>query len=60
MNGVLKLINLLADILNYLVEEYRKSKAQASTDRIDADPAGEFLRRFKRIKDSSNSSSKPS
>ena len=60
MNGVLKLINLLADLLTFLVEAFRKEKAQASADRIDADPAGEFLRRFKRIKDSSNSSSKPS
>lgn len=59
MNGVLKLINGLADVLNYLVEEYRKRKAQVSADRIDADPAGEFLHRFKRTKDS-NSSSKPS
>lgn len=59
MNGVLKLITLLADLLTFLVEAYRKEKAQASADRIDADPAGEFLRRFKRAQDS-NSSSKPS
>lgn len=59
MNGVLKLITLLVDLLTFLVEAYRKEKAQASADRIDADPAGEFLRRFKRTQDS-NSSSKPS
>lgn len=59
MNGVLKLITLLADLLTFLVETFRKEKTQASADRIDADPAGEFLRRFKRTPDS-NPSSKPS
>lgn len=59
MNGVLKLISVLADLLVFIVERVQERKAQASADRIDADPAGEFLRRFKRAQDS-NSSSKPS
>lgn len=56
MNGVLKLITLLADLISLYIESYRKEKAQASADRIDADPAGEFMRRFKRSQDSNSGS----
>lgn len=53
MNGVLKFITVLADLLGFIIEKVRQEKAQASADRIDADPAGEFMRRFKRQDSSS-------
>lgn len=55
MNGVLKLITVLADLIDFLFAKYQEEKAQASADRIDADPAVEFMRRFKRPQDSTSS-----
>jgi hypothetical protein len=60
MNGVLKLITLLCDLIAFMVGKYREEKAQASADRIDADPAAEFMHRFKRTEKDSSTTSKPS
>lgn len=56
MNAVLQVLALLARVVTACVAAVGRRKAQERFDRIERDPAAEFLRRFRRTEDAGSPS----
>jgi hypothetical protein len=48
MNAAFRVLALLGRLVSAVLDGIRRRKAQERFDRVERDPAAEFLRRFKR------------